>query len=331
MVNPPGLYKRGDIWWFKITHDGEVIRESTGSTDQKEAQRIHDERKAELWKVTPKLKGQTWGKAALHWATIAPRSESELLSLAKFGRAYTDRLLTNVSRESIHKALSFCQTAGTYTRYRTMIHAILSLAVKEKWLREVPDLMVKVDKKKKTRAWITEEQWERLYAELPAHLKPMARFGLFSGLRQANVLGLRWSSVDFDRRTVTIEGELTKEGEPIVVPLNDEAYDTLLECVGQDSEWVFTFRGKPISSPKTAWHAACVRAGVGHYDERGRYEGFVWHGLRHSFATWHVRAGTTLGELKELGAWKDMRSVENYAHHAVDHIARVAGNIGKKK
>lgn len=77
---------------------------------------------------------------------------------------------------------------------------------------------------------------------------------------------------------------------------------------------VFLFRGKPISSVKTAFMAACIRAQVGRY-EAGGYQGFTWHGLRHTWATWHVQNGTPLDVLQKLGGWSDLRMVMNYAHH----------------
>lgn len=116
------LYRRpgSSLWWVNISHAGRRLRESTGTADRKEAQRIHDELKARLWKTTPKLRGYTWGKAVDLWCEHAPRSDSELLSLRKFGAGYEDRLLIKVTAESLEKRLkAFCRTDGTYTRYRS--------------------------------------------------------------------------------------------------------------------------------------------------------------------------------------------------------------------
>lgn len=104
------LYRRADsaLWWISITHDGRQLRESTRTTDRKEAQRIHDELKARLWKTTPKLRGYTWGKAVDLWCEHAPRSDSELLSLRKFGAGYEDRLLIKVTAESLERGEHTC-------------------------------------------------------------------------------------------------------------------------------------------------------------------------------------------------------------------------------
>lgn len=272
----------------------------------------------------------------LLWCAAAPRSESELLSLAKFARNYQDRQITDVTRESVHIALSFCKTAGTYTRYRTMIAAILNAAKQEGWLREVPKLAVRTDKKTKPRVWLTHEEWARLYAELPSHMKPMAAFAVETGLRQANVLGLTWDRVDLARKLVWVEGIETKSGVALSVPLSQGALDVLKAVEGQHKTFVFTYRGKPIKEIKTAFQAACIRAGVGRMGNdspttAGRYVGFTWHGLRHTWATWHIQNGTPLEVLQKLGGWSDLRMVMNYLHHSAGHLAAFADNTRARK
>lgn len=110
-----------------------------------------------------------------------------------------------MTRESVHDALEqFCETAGNYTRYRTLIAAILNKAKDHGWLRETPKLFKREDKKKKKREWITREQWDKLYQELPAHLRGPAKFSIETGLRQANVLQLHWSEVSIDVKDVEL-------------------------------------------------------------------------------------------------------------------------------
>jgi integrase len=328
------LYKQAgsEVWWADITvHGHPRLRRSTRETDRIQAQRVHDELKAGLWKADPALKGKTWGKAVAKWVAAEERSDSELLSLAKFGNRYKDRLLTAMTPESIDTALSFCETAGTHTRYCTMIAAILNMSdVKLKLIR-------RRDKKSKAREWITHDQWERLYAELPKHMKPMAKFAVLTGLRQANVLGLEWSRVDLDRKVAWVEAEDMKADEAIAIPLSKDAHAVLTSVQGQHPQFVFTFRGKPIQEIKTAFRAACIRAAtqgdgvpgsVRVLDEK--LAAFTWHGLRHTWATWHIQNGTPLEVLKELGGWSDLRMVMHYAHHSPSHLASFADNTSKK-
>lgn len=327
------LYKRknSEFWWINIAHGGQRVRRSSGTADRVEAQRIHDEIKAELWKTEPKFAGVTWGKAVAAWCAVELRSESELLSLAKFGRGFPDRLLTQVTADAIDKRLrEFCKTPGTYIRYRTMLAAILNLAKNRGWLREPPKLAVwKGKRAPKPREWLTPEQREKLYLELPSHLRPPAAFALATGLRKVNVLGLTWDRVDLDRRQVWVEGEDAKAGKAIAVPLSIDAVNVLTALPEPHEGHVFLYRGSPIASVKTAFMAACIRAGVGRY-EGNSYQGFTWHGLRHTWATWHMQNGTPQSVLQALGAWSDPRMVAIYAHHSPSHLAGFADNVRKK-
>lgn len=326
------LYKRkdSDIWWVNLRHAGTRVRRSTGTADRDEAQAVHNAIQIELWTAVPVTSKATWGQAVELWCDAEERSDSELLSLAKFAKGFPDRELQAVTAEDIDKALSFCKTAGTYTRYRTMIAAILNSAVRAGWIAAAPQLRTRRDKKKPRREWITHEQFDKLYAELPAHMKPMARFAVETGLRQSNVLGLRWDHVDIERAVAWVDAEDMKADEPLSVPLNEGALDALRTVKGQHAEFVFTYRGKPIKEIKTAFIAACVRCGLGSTGSRGTYSGFTWHGLRHTWATWHVQNGTPLDVLQKLGGWADLRMVMNYAHHSPGHLASFASNNRKK-
>jgi integrase len=342
------LYKRegSEVWWVSISEPGQPrVRRSTGTTDRAAAEKREREIQIEVWTARPDpAAGYTWGQAVIAWLNVETRSDSELLSLAKFGRVFPDRPLGEVSREAIDEALSFCKTPGTYMRYRTMIAAVLNLAKVAGWLPVVPLLAVRRDKKKKKRDWLTREQWDALYAELPPHLKPTALFAVETGLRQSNVLNLTWDRVDLDRRVVWIEAEDTKADAALAIPLNDAAvavlkaqkeapvYVSKRGARAKPNPCVFTFRGLSINDVKTAFIAACIRAGLGAYvsGDITHYEGFTWHGLRHTWATWHAQNGTPMEVLQKLGGWSDPRMVSNYAHHAPGFIAGYAGNTRKE-
>ncbi|WP_367025438.1 site-specific integrase [Methylococcus sp. ANG] len=169
--------------------------------------------------------------------------------------------------------------------------------------------------------WITPEEARRLLEELPAHLSAMARFSLERGLRRANVTGLQWSQVDLVRRCAWIHPDQAKARKAIAVPLSNGAVVVIREQEGKHPTHVFTYQGKPIQEVNTkAWRNALKRAGI---------EDFRWHDLRHTWASWHVQAGTPLHALQELGGWETVDMVRRYAHLSSEHLAgyvdRVSG------
>jgi integrase len=321
------LFKRegSNIWWTRFTLPGYPrIRQSTGETSRAEAQKVEDRIKAELWKSPPALTGKTWSGAVQKWTEHTERSAEELAAMLYFCKHYPDRKLSEVTPESIDKALSsFCKTAQTYTRHRARISALLKLS----------GIDIVLEKRKATkvkeREWLTHEQWEKLKPELPAHMRNMAEFAISTGLRQSNVLNLAWKKVDLKRRLVWVDAVHSKSGRAISVPLSDDALDVLHRVKGEHPEFVFTYRGKTVTEIKTAWISANVRAGTGGY-VNGKYVGFTWHGLRHTWATWHVQNGTPLDVLQKLGGWASYTMVLRYAHHAPSYLASFVNNTKGK-
>ena len=67
------------------------------------------------------------------------------------------------------------------------------------------------------------------------------------------------------------------------------------EQLGKHSTHVFSFKGKPVRQVNTkAWRQTLQRVGI---------DDFRWHDLRHTWASWHVHAGTPLPVLQELVGW----------------------------
>ncbi len=322
------LYKQpgSDIWWMRFTVPGYPrVRESTGTTDSKEAERVEIKRKAEVLSQPIALKGKTWNNAVMKWVEHKDPSYTELLGIQKFNRFFPDRMLNTVTAEIVEAALKkFCKTSGTFNRHRARVLGILELS----------DVAIKLPMRKvkeKERDWLTHEQWDALRKELPPHMLAMATFAITTGLRQANVLGLQWSRVDMKGARLWVEAPDAKGKKAIGIPLSIEAINVLKTVQGQHPEFCFTYRGHPVKEIKTAFIAACVRAGVGAFTSHGTYTGFTWHGFRHTFATWHFQAGTPDAIIQKLGAWKSASMLDKYRHHSVRHLSDYVNNTMEKK
>ena len=112
-------------------------------------------------------------------------------------------------------------------------------------------------------------------------LRDIVVFTLATGLRQSNVVRLRWSQVDLERRIAWIAAEEAKGSEDIHVSLSDLALEVLGRQRGKHSERVFTYGGQRIRYVKTkAWCNALKRVGI---------TDFRWHDLHHSWASWLIQ------------------------------------------
>lgn len=200
-----------------------------------------------------------------------------------------------------------------------MARAILRRAAGEwGWIPAAPPVRLYPERSRRIR-WLTRAQADRLLQELPEHQRAVVRFALATGLRQANVLGLQWSQVDLNRRVAWVHPDQAKARRAIPVPLNSEALQVLMCQRMKHPTYVFTYRGRPIRNANTAaWKKALQRAGI---------LDFRWHDLRHTWASWHVQAGTPLHALQELGGWETVEMVRRYAHLAPEHLAEHAARI----
>jgi integrase len=271
-----------------------------------------------------------WGDAVVKWLdeTSNKKTHSDDISALRFAHPYLEgKFLDEITRAHMDELTEAKKATGvknaTVNRMLEVIRAILNRAVKEwEWVDKTPSIRMLPEAGRRVR-WLTHIEAERLLLELSPHLNAMARFSLATGLREANVYGLEWSQVDLQRKVAWIHADQTKAKKAIGVPLNTDAIEVLREQVGKHLTRVFTYKGKPVGTCNTAsWRKALKRAGI---------DDFRWHDLRHTWASWHVQAGTPLNVLQELGSWSDIRMVQRYAHLAPEHLAKHANRIVRDK
>jgi integrase len=325
------LFKRQDSpnWWVKLGHNGRRIQQSTGTTDKAKAREYHDKLKASLWDqerlgIKPR---RSWNEAVVRYLAETTHKASQSDDKAHLRRVdkYLGGVeLGSINRDVLDRIFSERQASGaansTVNRTMEVVRAVLRRAANEwEWLDRVPRVRMLPEPSRRVR-WLKREEADRLIATLPEHLAAMVRFSLETGLRRSNVTGVEWSQVDLARRTAWIHPDQAKARKAIAVPLSAAAVVVIREQIGKHSTHVFSFRGKPVRQVNTkAWRSALQRVGI---------ENFRWHDLRHTWASWHVQAGTPLHVLQELGGWECVEMVRKYAHlstaHLTDYVDRVS-------
>ncbi len=174
------------------------------------------------------------------------------------------------------------------------------------------------------------------------------RFVLQTGLRTGELIGLKWSDIDFENRTMKIERTMEfryKLGEWRVgppkskagyrtVPLTDEAIRILKDQKAKNKslklvpmEWrdiVFLCRkGTPVknSTYDTGLLKYCDRAGIPH---------FSMHVLRHTFATRCIEGGMKPKTLQKILGHSNIGITMNlYVHITEDEKHREIDNVAR--
>lgn len=323
------LWNRAGTYYVKFTApDGTLIRRSTGTSDRKKAQEYHDKLKAQLWDIA-RLKRKpkrTWDDAALRWLQEKAHKKSyrdDVSRIRWFTKHLRGKTLDQVSRDMIDRIVTrHLSRSSSRTRdlYVALIRAIFRKAQREwEWIEHIPAFKTYSAGANVRVRYLTQDQAKQLLERLPAHQAEVVRFALATGLRQGNILGLRWDQVDMTRRIAMIEHGGTKNGEALGIPLNDLALSVLIRQQGKHDDFVFTFRGAPLRNANNrAWRAALKACGI---------TDFRWHDLRHTWASWLRQNDVPTWVLQELGGWKSESMVRRYAHMSVSHLQPYADQL----
>jgi len=195
----------------------------------------------------------------------------------------------------------------------------MAIAQESDWISSKPKVKLREEGGIRIR-YITQVEARTLLACLTQDwLKNIVTCALSTGMRQGEILSLKWSSVNLDNRMCWVNPEHAKSGYGRAVPLNDEALALITSLKGKHTKYVFTRCGKGLRSIDTPmFKRGCKAAEI---------EQFRFHDLRHTWASWHAQAGTPLTKLQALGGWLTIQMVMRYAHLSPVHLTEHVSNV----
>ena len=145
----------------------------------------------------------------------------------------------------------------------------------------------------------------------------LVRLLLLTGARLREVMCAEWSEIDRGRGVLRVPAERGKTGAA-EVRLSDRAVEVLraLEAASGGGRWVIPGETgeRPLVGYRRMWLALLEDAGVS--DLRV-------HDLRHTFASYSLSGGQTLGTVGQLLGHRSTQTTSRYAH-LVDDAARAA-------
>jgi len=327
-----GIFKRGSVWWMRFTHQGQQYRQSTETEDKALAQRIFDKVRGEIaeGKWFDSLPGANYRFSELMAKYLAEysainkaetsyiRDKSLMTHLNKtFGELYLTDITPVIISEYKVKRRAEGASPRTINYELTLMSHAFNIAIKEwEWVNDNPVKRVKKERVHNTiERWLSLEEEERLLKVSPKWLQDIIIFAIHTGLRQSELLNLKWSQVDMNRQTITISEQ--KNGGIDTLPLSQTAMHVLRERESVSSganDYVFpnsVNRRRGNRDLLKAFYVAMKRAEI---------ENFRFHDLRHTFATRLVQQGVGIFEVQKLGRWKNTSMVMRYAHHCVESL-----------
>lgn len=328
------IYLRGKTWWYSFAVKGKLYRGSCRTQDEQQAKEFHDQQRAAAWrnrvvgdKPRRKLEDALDRYLEDHKAKKSYRddvrsadwwkAEFESLKLV-----YLDELTAEIIRDIRDGELGRAGRRGpikpaTVDRKLSLLRSVVRAAAnKWEWIDSPPYVELFNEEEERER-YLEPHEIQRLVKALPSPYNDMALFAVSTGLRQANVFGLKWSDVSLVGKSARFPGMVMKNGKAFTIALNETATAVIRAQLGRHTEYVFCRAdGEPVKwLPSKMWKVVLEEAGL---------TNVRWHDLRHTWASLLRQAGVSLADLQEMGGWQSAVMVKRYAHINVDHLRPMA-------
>jgi integrase len=319
----PGLIKRGDTWHVQKTIAGVRVRQSTGTGSLEEAERFlnHITEKIRRTKIYGERPQRTFVEAAAKYLDETAKASlwADAIQIKALRPFIGGLPLEAIHMGTLQPFIAARKAQGVKNRtinygLQTVRH-ILNIAAGEwidennmTWLQSPPRIKFLPENDKRSPYPLSWEEQDRLFAELPEHLRKMAIFKVNTGCREGEICMLKWEWEQqypgLNTSVFVIPGEHVKNRENRVVVLNREAAEIVEQVRGDHPENVFTYRGKPVKKIyDSAWKKARIRAGLPQVRV---------HDLKHTYGRRLRAADVPEEDRKDLLGHKHGRSITSY-------------------
>lgn len=340
-----GLVNRKGIWHIDKVIRGTRICESTGEREIEKAEeylakRIDDIRQATVYGVRP---SRTWRQTATKFLNEAEKSSlrCDAIQLKMLDPFIGHLPLHSVHMGSLQSFIDWRKTQGRKNRTINyalqVVRHILNLAAGEwmdengmTWLTAPPKIrLLREDDKSKPYPLSWDEQF-RLFNQLPSYLVKMSLFKVNTGCRDQEVCKLRWDwevpVPELNTIVFMIPEHFVKNKDVRLVVLNRIAHAVINEMRDIHPEYVFSFKGRPISRMyNRAWKEARIRASL---------PGVRVHDLKHTYGRRLRAAGVSFEDRQDLLGHKSERITTHYSQaeleKLIDASNKVCGDESRK-
>lgn len=174
--------------------------------------------------------------------------------------------------------------------------------------------------------YFTRDEIAKLFKETPQSIfKDIFVMAYYSGLRQGEILNLKWTDVDFEKKLVRVSNSdefTTKTGKERIVPMHEEIERMLLRIKpNAKSKWIFTKRD--------GWrYQGCYLSRQMKITVKnlGLNPKLRFHSLRHSFASSLSQSGVPIFSISKLLGHSQVSTTMRYAHL---NTAELSENISR--
>jgi len=273
----------------------------------------------------------------------------------------TNPYLKDITTEDIIAFYDYLKTERkiknvTIKHYSNVIRPALRRAYKEKLIKENPhDFVPTIKKEKVTHNFYDQEDMEKLFTALKGHkMEFPLRMLAYYGLRRSELLGLKWSAIDFTNKTIEInhkvlvvEKEIYRSDKmktqtslrtlPLIPQmeqelLNQKAYiEKNIDYFGTAynftyKDYVFVHENGDLILPD------CLTHNFAKILKRNGLKYIRLHDLRHSCASIMLKNGVQMKQIQEwLGHSNFSTTADIYSHldysSKIESAQKIAGAL----
>ncbi|MDI1241221.1 MAG: site-specific integrase [bacterium] len=199
------------------------------------------------------------------------------------------------------------------------LRRLFAVAIEQGWLEKNPfnrgsNLIIESFETERTRTLSPPEEMKLLDQCGPrswrSHLRPIIIVAIETALRRGEIMSLRWSSVDLDRRQIRVESQNSKTLKSRLVPLSARAVETLAELRRKSPRW----KNKPVfgeSDFKKGFNNACIDAKIADVH---------FHDLRHTAITRWLEKGISPAIAMKASGHSQMKTFLRYVNQSSESV-----------
>ena len=239
--------------------------------------------------------------------------------------------------------------ASTVKRYTTVLRSIVTMAYKLEYIEDDIGRSRRIEfpkeETKEVEAFTLEEVDDILKAleSEPWHIRAVIEVALFTGCRRGEIVGLKWSDIDFENQRISVKRSIYKlsdgkarEKEPKskcsirTISIPERLCKTLTEYRLQQNrhiayrgdawrnlDYVFTEEDGYVMNPQTPTKQ------FDHFLKRHGIRHLKFHGLRHTSATMLLANGCDIKTVSSRLGHADITTTNIYVH-ALESTDRMA-------
>jgi len=345
------MYLRNGNWVTEFHHEGVRYKKALGKGISKTVAKEREEKyKTEVREGKHQIKAkrirfEKFKEKYLEHARINKKPKSAQRNEVSIGQLepyFNGKLLGSIHAFQVEQYKKARRDAGaapaTVNRDVACLQNMMNKAVDWGYLQANPIGKVKLLHEDNEAMWVlSPEEEPRLLQECEKirqpekYLRDLVEFALYSGMRQAEIFGLRRSHVHLEENYLLATDTKTHQDRP--VPVNETMREILQRRMEREgSDYVFcNHKGARLTHVR-AFETARKKAGLIRWDVKNGETveiRFRFHDLRHSFGSRLGMNGVDLKTIMEIMGHKTAKVAMRYQHptpsHKLEAVSKLDG------